>query len=337
MRRQRKRAARQTGPRISKVDCPTPVITDEIAEETAKKAKKAILDDEDPVRSELISRLNDAVERWKEQKGMPEEKKEGTFSKVLKKITKKGKKDKKAYEEAQNFLKKISNFNPDEVEKINLDDIKPKKEHEKLRHHPKSIDGVKLEVEVKDKPKEPEERHEIDLTKKKDKKKKTKAKHEKISRYKKEIEEAIKAHHKPKKEVFEKKSLHIEVTEGEISALETKERISAAPEKKVFEKKEKIPAKKKIEFDKLKKTFDEKTSGMAKGIKTTLNSLKDHVMKQTKKSLNKTKEFLKEKKEKIHTKRRKEEENKRKKKIKKKKEEDMKEEIEKIYKEIEQI
>jgi len=327
MRRQRKRVARQAKPRISKVTGSYPElssITEEEKPETQKTAK--IDDDDDPVRAELVSRLNDAVTRWKEEKNIPGEKKKGAISKVLKKLSKKGKKDKKSYEEAKNFLKKISNFNPTDVENLNLDDIKQKKEHERLHHHPRSIEGVKLEINVRDKPKEKLIRQEIDLNKHI----KTKHIERKRKQDKKEIEDAIKSHHKPRREVYDKKSLHIEVSEEEIPEIEQK-----IPQKRKQEKIEKKDLK--IDLDKFKKSLGKTTVDLTKGIKGTLGSLKTQVKKGTEKSM----DFLKEKQKKYkHNKNRrikakKEEQERKKRQIAEKNKLDK--DIEKIYKEIEQI
>ncbi len=260
--RRRKRKARQVVPKISKLKSTQEDYSE--AEEPEKEIKQ-IVDDEDPKRAELLTRLNEAVSRWKDQKGIPLPKKEqNAFSKVFQKFSKKDKKQKKAYADAKNFLKKISNFNPKEVEKINLDDIKVKKKIEKIKRHPRSIDGEKLQIELKDQPKETKKQkkkeilQEIDLTKIKPRLDK--------HHHKEEIENAIKQEKLKAKTITMKKTLHIT------------EQIMPEERKTIEEKKKKVKIDKE-QVEKFKKILEKKADVVKAGLKEALISIKKQMHK----------------------------------------------------------
>ena len=165
MRRQRRRA-RNTGHKISKVS--ESALAYSYDPDTSKKDNGAaileVTDEEDLARAELVSRLNEAVAKWKEEKDLPVEKKESRISKVLKVLSRKEKRDKRDFEEARSFLEKIRNFNPTDTEDINLDDITPEKVvHKSNHHHQKNIEGEKLVVELKDRPQNIEDTESIDV------------------------------------------------------------------------------------------------------------------------------------------------------------------------------
>jgi hypothetical protein len=183
MRRQ-KRKVRQVLPKINKSDSfYNPDYIEE--KETKKKTKKIKFEnEEDYKREELVSRLNEAVLRWKEEKEIPKEEKKSAFSKIFEKFRKKGNNE-KSYEEAIEFLNKIKNFNPEETEKINLNDTKDQKIKDISFSRHKNTDGTKLEIEIKENSKEEIfQEEELDLTKEKKRLKK--------EIHRKEIEDSIK-------------------------------------------------------------------------------------------------------------------------------------------------
>ncbi len=251
-------------PKVSKVK--SQATHDALPEESEVKQEMVIHDD-DPKRTELVSRLNDAVSKWKEQKGIPKEEKDNAISKVLKKLKKKDKKDKKAFDEAKKFLKKISNFDPKEVESINLDKLKKKKHEEKIKHH-KNVKGNKLKVEIKDKPK---------INKKKGC---SVRRQKKVER--KEIMKAIK-----EQQAIDIKQNHksLLVSEEKLKEHEKprKRKIKAEPKKLKIKlpqiKLDKIKSSVKIE--KIKSVVKIKAGNLQKGLKQTFNSLKKQIKNKT--------------------------------------------------------
>lgn len=275
-----KRRSRQTAPKISEVDSSsTNNLNTEYLGETESTDEKNydfILDEKETKRAELVTNLNEAVARWREEQKLPKQEKKSTISKILKKFDKKDKKRQEAYETAQRFLKKISNFNPTEIEKINLDDKIHKETPEKRHKHQRNIEGEKLEVNLSEKPIEEEKKEEKQETKIKAAIAEREVEEidlslhqaEKKESHRKEIEHAIKAHHKTK-EVYDNKSLHIEVQEADENDLKQEEKIVDLPLKEqvkqelhkeqemIEKKKEKIIQKQKEKINRPKK--DSKT------------------------------------------------------------------------------
>ena len=356
MRRQRRRA-RNTGHKISKVS--ESALAYSYDPDTSKKDNGAaileVTDEEDLARAELVSRLNEAVAKWKEEKDLPVEKKESRISKVLKVLSRKEKRDKRDFEEARSFLEKIRNFNPTDTEDINLDDITPEKVvHKSNHHHQKNIEGEKLVVELKDRPQNIEDTESIDVVQEMDLNEAEKTQEHKYKgltgkkeRFRKEIKSAIKAHHKHNKKVFDKGSLHIEVSDVD-SCEEPLKSVVVKDAKQETGRIDKEHTKKRqknssdqdyrIRLKEFRKAFEKKAAeiskSMAKGLKGTYASLKERIderkrqiegqiKRQVFNKVREKKEARKAKAQALLD--------------KKKKKKELDAAIEKIYKEIEQV
>ncbi len=232
--------------------------------------------EQEDAHSRIRSNLHNAVQRWKEEKDiLKEERQPGAMTKIFKKFFKKDKKDNADYDEVKKFLSKISLYNPEETEDINLDKIKQQIKEEPARKHEKSIIGEKLEIEQKEVRDIEKEKQKIEQVKEK-KEKYMQEIEKRKQKHKEEIEEAIKKHNVLHKETEEPKGIfhkrrHLDIIEEEIKEEDLVETEQEMPEKEV--------KKTGIKFDKIRQNVTDKMGLMHAKLKESIHKIKGKIQK----------------------------------------------------------